>query len=188
MRSSASLDENNKELLNFLPEEVDRLDDIVSRYLDFARIEPLNLAQVDLAVLINETVALARREMAEKGVQIEVSVPEKLPSLRLDAPRIRQALLNLLLNAVQAMPRGGRIHVAVASTKKYVQLNVVDSGIGISKQQLGKIFEPFYTTKEKGSGLGLAMVTKIIEDHDGQIRVQSEPDKGTNFSLLLPIR
>ena len=187
LRASSAVQEADRELLGFLPEEVDRLDKIVSRYLDFARVEPPKLVAEDLATLAQETVAMAQRELAEKGVRVEISSPAHLPAIRLDVPRIKQALLNLLLNAVQAMPQGGEIHITLSQLKKQVRLDLRDTGMGIPRPQLAKIFEPFYTTKESGSGLGLAMVAKIIEDHRGHIKVHSQPNQGTTFSLFLPI-
>jgi signal transduction histidine kinase len=186
LRASPAVQEADRELLGFLPEEVDRLDEIVSRYLDFARVEPPKLVAEDLAILVKETVAMAQRELADKGVNVVISSPPHLPPIRLDATRIKQALLNLLLNAVQAMPRGGEIHIGLSQLKKQVRLDLRDTGEGIPQSHLAKIFEPFYTTKEKGSGLGLAMVAKIVADHRGKIRVRSQP-QGTTFSLFLPI-
>lgn len=187
LRASSAVQEADRELLGFLPEEVDRLDDIVSRYLDFARVEPPKLVAEDLAALAKETAAMAQRELAEKGVRVEISSTAHLPAVRLDASRIKQALLNLLLNAVEAMPQGGEIQITLSQFKKQVRLDLRDTGMGIPKTQLSKIFEPFYTTKDGGSGLGLAMVAKIIEDHRGNIEVHSQPNQGTTFSLFLPI-
>jgi two-component system sensor histidine kinase HydH len=179
--------EADRELLGFLPEEVDRLDEIVSRYLDFARVEPPKLAVEDLAALVKETMDMARGELNNRGVRVEISSSSQLPPIRLDASRIKQALLNLLLNAAEAMPQGGEIRITLSQMKKQIRLDMRDTGRGIPKPHLAKIFEPFYTTKEKGSGLGLAMVAKIIADHKGKIRVRSEPKQGTTFSLILPI-
>jgi signal transduction histidine kinase len=187
LRASSAVQAADRELLGFLPEEVDRLNEIVSRYLDFARVEPPKLVAEDLVTLVQETIAMARRELDDKGVTVELSSPPHLPAIRLDASRIKQALLNLLLNAVQAMPQGGEIHITLSQLKKRVRLDLRDTGTGISRPQLAKIFEPFYTTKEKGSGLGLAMVAKIIADHRGKIHVRSHPNQGTTFSLFLPI-
>jgi signal transduction histidine kinase len=187
LRVSPAVQEADRELLAFLPEEVDRLDEIVSRYLNFARIEPPKLVAEDLVALVKETVAMAQRELADKGVRVEISSSSPLPPIRLDASRIKQALLNLLLNAAQAMPQGGKIHISLSQLKKQVRLDLRDTGGGIPQADLAKIFEPFYTTKEKGSGLGLAMVDKIIADHRGQISVYSQPNQGTTFSLFLPI-
>jgi two-component system sensor histidine kinase HydH len=130
---------------------------------------------------------MARRQLSQKGVEVILSAPQTLPPIRLDTKRIKQALLNLLLNAMEAMPSGGTIRLSVTSDKKWVHLSVGDTGHGIPKGQLKTIFEPFFTTKEKGSGLGLAMVAKVVEDHRGRIEVRSEPEKGTTFILSLPI-
>ncbi|MCK4597730.1 hypothetical protein KAU04_06800, partial [bacterium] len=187
LKASSSMPEADKELLGFLPEEVDRLDEIVSRYLDFARVDPPRLAPADLAALLGETLAMAQRELTDKGVQVQISPAAHLPLVRLDVSRIKQALLNLLLNAAQAMPQGGEIRITLSQQKKWVRLDLADTGIGIPSSHLAKIFQPFFTTKEKGSGLGLAMVAKIVEDHRGRIQVHSHKNEGTTFSLFLPI-
>jgi two-component system sensor histidine kinase HydH len=188
LQSSPSAADKDRELLGFLPEEVDRLDRIVTRYLRFARVEPLQPTLEDPAALADETVSMARRELAEEGVTVELSAPETIPSILLDAHRIKQALLNLLLNAAQAMPDGGRIDVRITAEKKWVRIAVSDTGRGISRGDLKVIFEPFYTTKERGSGLGLALVAKVVEEHQGRIEVRSQPDKGATFLLFLPVR
>ena len=187
LKTSPSMPEADKELLGFLPEEVDRLDEIVSRYLDFARVDPPRLAPADLAALLGETLAMAQRELTDKGIQVQISPAADLPLVRLDVSRIKQALLNLLLNAAQAMPQGGEIRITLSQQKKWVRLDLADTGIGIPGPHLAKIFQPFFTTKEKGSGLGLAMVAKIVEDHRGRIQVHSHKNEGTTFSLFLPI-
>lgn len=187
LRASPAVRETDQELLEFLPEEVDRLDEIVSRYLNFARVEPLRLSSINLAALVRETVTVVQQELADKGVRMQISSPSDLPLVRLDASRIKQALLNLLLNAVQAMPQGGEIHITMSRLKKQVKLDLSDTGRGIPRPQLAEIFEPFYSTKEKGSGLGLAIVAKIVEDHKGKIQVRSQVNEGTTFSMFLPI-
>ncbi len=188
LEASSSVEKKDRELLSFLPEEVDRLDGIVSRYLDFARIEPLQLTAEDPIALVDETLAMARRELNEKGIRVSLSTSPPIPPILLDAQRFKGALLNLLLNAMEAMPDGGQIRVTVTGEKKWVHVSVSDTGHGISKGQLKTIFEPFFTTKEKGSGLGLALVAKVVEDHRGHIEVRSEPEKSTTFVLSLPMR
>jgi signal transduction histidine kinase len=186
LQDSSSVEKKDRELLDFLPEEVDRLDEIVSRYLHFARVEPLQLTAVDPVRLVNETVAMVRRELTEKGIQVILSTSQAIPPIRLDAQRIKGALLNLLLNAMEAMTDGGEIRVTVTGEKKWIHLSVSDTGHGIPKGQLKAIFEPFFTTKEKGSGLGLALVAKVVEEHRGRVEVHSQPEKGATFVLSLP--
>ncbi len=187
LQSSPSVGEKDRELLGFLPEEVDRLDQIVTRYLRFARVEPLHKTMADPAALVEETLAMARRELAEGGVDVDLSISGAIPAIPLDAQRIKQVLLNLLLNAAQAMPDGGRIGVRIAADKKWIRIAVSDSGRGIPRGDMKMIFEPFFTTKEKGSGLGLALVAKVVEEHSGRIEVRSEPEKGATFQLSLPV-
>jgi len=188
LQSSPSMGQKDQELLGFLPEEVDRLDQIVTRYLRFARVEPLRTTMTDPAALVDETLSMARRELAEGSITVNLSAGGEIPSIPLDAQRIKQALLNLLLNAAQAMPEGGRIDVRVAAEKRWVRIAVSDTGRGISGGDMKMIFEPFFTTKERGSGLGLALVAKVAEEHGGRVEVRSEPDRGATFVLTLPVR
>jgi len=188
LQSSSSVKEQDRELLGFLPEEVDRLDQIVTRYLRFARVEPLQPAMEDPGELVNETLSMAQRELAEGGVTVDLSVAPAIPAIPMDAQRIKQALLNLLLNAAQAMPDGGRIDVRISAEKKWVRIAVSDTGRGIPRGDRKMIFEPFFTTRERGSGLGLALVAKVVEEHKGRIEVSSEPEKGATFVLSLPVR
>jgi len=188
LQSSRSVAEKDRELLGFLPEEVDRLDQIVTRYLRFARVEPLRPTMEDPAALVNEVLSMARRELADGGITVNLSTSPAVPKTLLDAQRIKQALLNLLLNAAQAMPEGGRIDVRITAEKRWIHITVSDTGRGIPRGDLKMIFEPFFTTKERGSGLGLALVAKVVEEHHGRIKASSGPENGATFILSLPVR
>jgi signal transduction histidine kinase len=127
--------------------------------------------------------------MARHQIQVTAEVPDDLPLVHADPDQISQVLLNLFINALHAMPEGGTLKVTVKPQANVVALVIADTGHGISREHLGKIFTPFFTTKEvgKGTGLGLTVVHGIIEEHGGSIAVDSEPGKGTTFTILLPI-
>ena len=124
--------------------------------------------------------------MQARGVAVEVSAPGDLPLVAADEHQLRQALLNLLRNAVEAMAGGGRLGLAMAADDKLVTLRISDSGQGILPEHLAKIFDPFFSTKEHGTGLGLALTHQIIVEHGGTIDVESTPGKGTSFTVRLP--
>jgi signal transduction histidine kinase len=178
-------------LLQIVSEEADRLNRIVGDLLSFTRGAVPQLEPSDLRDLVGAMVEIARistPDLPELAVELEVE-PGLTPVL-LDARLFRQALLNIVLNAIQAMPRGGKLTVRVKTGRLKGQraalLEVSDTGPGIPPALQGRIFEPFFTTKATGTGLGLAVVKRIVEDHRGEVRVDSQPGLGTTFTLVLP--
>jgi two-component system sensor histidine kinase AtoS len=119
---------------------------------------------------------------------MEIKVAPELPRLQADRNHLKQLLLNLILNAMQAMPNGGTLTVAAAADGDKFKLSVIDEGTGIKPEALEKIFSPYFTTKTKGSGLGLSIARRIAEAHGGSIAAQSAPERGTRFDVLLPLR
>ncbi|MBX7115579.1 MAG: GAF domain-containing protein [Myxococcaceae bacterium] len=181
-------------LLEILQEEADRLDRIVGDLLDLARPFEAQLRPVNIQTLVAAAVdaALAHGDSTPHVKVVTALERENMPFL-LDAQLMRQALLNLLLNAVQAMPQGGTITVRAtvnvgleAGSRRTLTLDIEDQGIGLPVEVRRKIFQPFFTTKAKGTGLGLAVVKRIVDAHHGDIRVASGPEKGTVFSLVIP--
>ena len=119
--------------------------------------------------------------------KVRAELPPGLPAVRIDPDRLTQVLLNLFLNALAAMERGGVLSVGLAlQENRTLRITVGDSGTGIRREDLGRVFDPYFTTKASGTGLGLAIVHRIVEAHDGEIRLDSEPGKGTTFTVLLP--
>ncbi len=164
-----------------------RLDEVMQGFLKFTRPEDLRLQPVFLAGLLDEIRPLVEPEAAKGGVTIDIDCPATLPDVRGDAAMLRQALLNLAINACQAMPTGGRLRiVATRAAGTRVRIEVSDTGTGIAPEHLAKIFDLYFTTKHHGSGIGLSMVYRTVQLHDGNIEVQSTPGKGTTFRLLLP--
>jgi signal transduction histidine kinase len=174
------------ELLDFIPEEVRRLNDILEGYLRFARDEPLALVECDLTQIVRRTAALTRETLAESGVTLVVNGMDDAVPVRADSQRIHQVLLNLLLNAAQAMPSGGEITLELAADEKRATLRVADRGHGFSKDGLRNATVPFATTKERGSGLGLAMAKRIAEAHGGSIAIANRDGGGAAVTVVLP--
>jgi signal transduction histidine kinase len=126
-------------------------------------------------------------EAAQRGIQMRTECPEDLPDINADPGMLQQALLNLALNACQAMPGGGTLRLACRpASRRRVQIEIEDTGVGIPPEDLGRIFDLYFTTKERGSGIGLSMVYRIVQMHDGEVEVQSTPGAGTTFKLVFP--
>jgi two-component system sensor histidine kinase HydH len=170
--------------------EVDRINRVVTDLLTFARPMEAELAPTDITELIEHTVRLVTAEAGSRNVQIETRIAD-VSLLPLDANQMTQALLNLILNALQATDQEGRVEIGaeVNADEACLHIWVADNGSGISPEQKEKIFEPFFTTREKGTGLGLAIVHKIVENHQGEIIVESPPPgniKGCRFTMIIP--
>ncbi len=170
--------------------ECQRLTDLANDFLRFARIKDLPLAPADLAKVVEEMIDFFTPTARAANIDIKTYVPADLPAVALNIDMFRQALLNLMLNAEQAMPEGGSLTVQAtlesAATQPHIALSLIDTGKGIAPDVLPKIFEPFFSTKSGGSGLGLPTTKKIIDAHRGAIEVQSELGKGTKFTIRLP--
>ena len=184
-------DEADREAARTMIGEVDRLNRVVSELLDFARPSNLNIVEAPLGDILERTVRLAETDARSGGVSLSFARQEGAdPALRVagDVERITQALLNLVLNAVQATGKGGAVTLSVLparADRAVVRLD--DTGCGMAPDVLAKVFLPYYTTRAAGTGLGLSIAAKIAEDHHGEIRMISEPGKGTSVTLLLPL-
>jgi signal transduction histidine kinase len=172
-------------LVRSIVKEVDRLAEITEEYLRFARLPRPKLEREDLGAIASSLLAFMRPELDARGVAVEAHLPS-LPLVAADEHQLRQALLNLMRNAAEAMKQGGRLKVVAAREGGMVQLTIADSGQGIAREHLAKIFDPFFSTKEGGTGLGLALTQQIIAEHGGSITVDSEVGRGTRFTVRLP--
>lgn len=175
------------EFLGIIEEEVGRLNDITSNFLGFSRPAPLRVESWDLNAIIASTVELARQEATDRNVEIVFLADDRIPAVPCDRARIKQAILNLLVNALDVSVAGGTITVTTEADKDIVRIAVKDTGPGIPESELANIFKPFFTTKTRGSGLGLAVVDRILKEHRGEVLVESRVGEGTRFTLLLPI-
>jgi signal transduction histidine kinase len=167
--------------------EMRRLDEVVQGFLKFARPEDLKLQAVSLCRLVEQVVAVIAEDARKQRVEIHIECPLDLPALRGDPGMLHQAFLNLVLNAVQAMPEGGRLRIAGAAVAdSRVEVVFEDTGVGITPEHLDRIFDLYFTTKGVGSGIGLSVVYRTVQLHDGEIEVRSTLGHGTVFRLLLP--
>jgi signal transduction histidine kinase len=167
--------------------EIDRLSEITETYLRFVRLPRPKREPEDLGSLVTAVVEFARAELALAGVTLEVQVEPGLPEVAADENQIRQALLNLVRNAREAMTGGGRLQVSVtAGAPGQLRIAIADTGPGIAPEHLANIFDPFFSTKEKGTGLGLPLVQQIVAEHGGRIEVASGAQGGTVFVINLP--
>ena len=167
--------------------EIKRLDEVVQGFLKFSRPEELALEPVDLAALVTDVGEVVGPQANAAGVRLVIAPPTDLPRVSADSSLLRQALLNLALNAVQAMPSGGVLRFeSRRAADRQVELVIADTGVGIPPEHLARIFDLYFTTKDAGSGIGLSMVYRTIQLHDGHIEVQSTPGRGTTFTIRLP--
>jgi len=180
-------DNTTGKYFNVLKEEVDRLNRIVVDFLFAVRPMTLELREGDLNKLISQVMEFVRLEMEQSNIICKLELDEYLPNLLFDERYIKQALFNLVKNAQAAMPKGGAFTITTGCIDNEIRISVCDTGDGISKENLSKIFEPYFTTRETGTGLGLTQVYKIIREHHGEIAVDSIPDKGTEFKISLPL-
>jgi two-component system, NtrC family, sensor histidine kinase HydH len=179
---------DNKRLLDVIIEEVDRLDSVVSQFLDYARPHKLNLKVQHINPLLERAAALIANNVSE-NVTLSLALDPQTPSISVDADQLMQVILNIAFNAIDAMPDGGTLYfrtsTIVSNPDETVGISIEDTGKGINKVDMKHIFKPFFTTKERGVGLGLAICQRIIKNHGGSIRVKSVPGKGTNFFIRL---
>ena len=172
--------------VDVIAHEIRRLDEVVQGFLKFTRPEDLKLQPLALKALLDEIVPIVRPEAERAGVQLTVEC-DGAPDVNGDPGMLRQAFLNLALNACQAMPHGGALRIRCEKARgRRVAVVFTDTGVGIAPADLQRIFDLYFTTKEKGSGIGLSMVYRTVQMHDGEIEVQSTPAAGTTFRLLLP--
>jgi signal transduction histidine kinase len=166
--------------------ELRRLEDLLNRFLAYARPRTPALRLVSLGELVDHVVALLRPEVERQGVAIDTAGTEPWPLLRVDPEQIEQVLLNVLLNAIQASPRGATVRIRRHEEAGQVIMDIVDEGPGIPEELRARVFQPFVTTKAKGTGLGLAVSARIVNSHGGSIDVRPDPAGGTCVSIRLP--
>lgn len=166
--------------------EITRLDYIVTQFLQAIRPSSPQLRQASLNEVLVETLELLRPEIENRGITIKEQLARNLSPTPIDPAQIKQALVNLIKNATQAMSKGGVLTLQTDTGVDGVVVTVADTGGGIPQEQINRIFEPFYTTKQKGSGLGLMIVQRIVRDHGGRIDLESHVGKGTTFRIWLP--
>ena len=176
------------QLAQVMAKEADRLNRVVSELLELVRPAHLNYQPVDINALIHHSLQLVSQDAQSRGIALQFTPRPELSTINADADRLNQVLLNLYLNAMQAIGRDGVIHVSASEAdRRRMKIVVKDSGKGMSDEELQAIFTPYFTTKADGTGLGLAVVQNIIEQHGGTIRAESQPGAGAIFTLWLPL-
>lgn len=193
LAKNGNSDKITDKYLNVLNEEVDRLNHIVVDFLFAVRPMTLELREGNINKLIAQVVEFVNYEMKEENIRCVLELDEKMPDILMDERYMKQVFMNLIKNAQAAMdgaknkPGGGKLIITTKSADNEVHVRVRDTGGGISNENIGKIFEPYFTTKKTGTGLGLTLVFKIIREHRGEILVNSKPGKGTEFEIILPV-
>jgi two-component system sensor histidine kinase HydH len=168
-------------------QEVDRLNRVISQLLDYARPMTMQRQEVSIQDIIRHALRMIEAQAREKGITLQSDLPAEIPAAGIDADRMKQVFLNLYLNALGAMEDGGLLSVVLAELPgEHIRIEIRDTGVGIAPEDLGRIFDPYFTTKPSGTGLGLAIVQKIVDAHGGEIQVESTPGQGTTVTILLP--
>jgi two-component system, NtrC family, sensor kinase len=178
-----------RQLLEKIHRQTSRASSIVNNLLNFSRVTEARYAPVDLKRVIDDTIQLLEAQLRNTEIEVVRSYADELPPAFGDGPKLQQVLMNLILNARDAMPQGGRLEISTEAVEDSVVIEVCDTGLGIAPEHLAKIYDPFFTTKQigKGTGLGLAVSYGIISDHGGHIDVESNLGEGTRFRITLPL-
>jgi two-component system NtrC family sensor kinase len=172
--------------LRLVQRETERCSAIVRNLLDFARQRPPSLKEIDVSTVVEEALTLLSHRLMMQGVTVEKHLPP-MPLVMADFGQMRQAMVNIALNACEAMVKGGALTVTAAARDRFVEIVFRDTGPGIPPEHLSRIVDPFFTTKEKGTGLGLSVVYGIIERHNGKLDIRSQVGEGTTVVIMLPV-
>ena len=179
--------EKHQQSLRYILEEIERIDVIVKGLMDFAGPTALNLTQQPLAPVLQAVLALMEANLAHHKIQLVLDLLPETPEIQFDSDKLKQAFMNVVLNAIEAMPQGGVLKVSATMDKNRVSIKVADTGVGIPEKDLSHLFEPFFTKKTRGTGLGLVNVKRILEEHGGSVEIESTLGEGTEVSLWLPL-
>jgi PAS domain S-box-containing protein len=176
-----------QQAVNVLDKEIDRLDAVVKRFLDFTRPMDIRLEATQLSQLLPEVLEIAQPQLQKAGIQLAQLLPIDVPEVYVDRALLKQAVLNLVLNAAEAMPNGGQLSLVLSRRGEMAEITVQDTGKGIPPENKQKIFQLFFTTRPGGSGIGLASAFRIVQLHNGSIDFTSEVGRGTTFRIELPL-
>jgi signal transduction histidine kinase len=187
LKDEVNVQEGMASKVNDIINEVDRMNRIISNFLDFSKTVPLQVAEHDINSVLEKALQLCQYQLEQSHIVIRKEYTPQLPTVKIDNQQIIQVFLNLILNARYAMPKGGILTIITRMNKNQMDIEIKDTGIGISLNQQTHLFEPFYSTKPDGIGLGLTISKRIIENHQGKLEISSELDKGTFVRISLPI-
>ena len=177
-----------RQSLQYILEEIERIDNIVKGLMDFARPTTLNLAEQPLVPALQAVLSLMEANLTHHQIRLVLEFAPDLPDLQFDSDKIKQAFMNVVLNAMEAMPQGGTLSVTTFKLEDGISIKVMDTGVGIPEADIEHLFEPFFTRKTKGTGLGLANVKRILEEHGGTVEIESTLDEGATVSMWLPMK
>ena len=187
MQKPEMLGEKYQQSVRYILEEIERIDTIVKGLMDFARPASLDLKQQPIAPVLQAVLSLMEANFAHHKIQLVLNLSLETPEIQFDSDKLKQAFMNVVLNAMEAMPQGGVLQVSTFTENDSVCIKVKDTGVGIPAADLEHLFEPFFTRKTRGTGLGLANVKRILEEHGGRVEIDSTPDEGTEVLLRLPV-
>uniref|UniRef100_UPI001B4461BB two-component system sensor histidine kinase NtrB n=1 Tax=Desulfobacter sp. TaxID=2294 RepID=UPI001B4461BB len=175
------------EIAKIMVQEVERMNRSITQLLEFAKPMAVEIKQTRIEPLIRHSLKLVSHDLEKKKIRVETDIRTRRETIHTDPERICQVLLNLYMNALNAMDSGGILEIGVADVQDDIEIRVADNGCGIPAKDLEKVFDPYFTTRAKGTGLGLSIVHRIVENLKGDIRVESRPSKGTVFYIILPV-
>ncbi len=178
---------NFEELVKVAGNEVERLNLIITQFLRAVRPSAPQLELTNIDELLNETLGFMKHDIRNRDILVEVQCPDPVPGISVDRNKIKQAFFNIIQNSLQAMSKGGLLAISLFSDDRSVGISFKDTGSGIDAEGLRRLFEPYRTTKEAGTGLGLMIVQRIVQDHGGEMEVKSQPGGGTTFTIFLPL-
>jgi PAS domain S-box-containing protein len=188
LESEFSEDDSRREPLGIIQKEIDRLEGIIGNLLDFARPTKPKAVEVEVEKVVDDCYLLVKNQLNKQGINFQKTTVENVPIVIGDPDQLKQVFINIMTNAIQALSPGGHLKVHIDHREEYLVIAFEDSGNGIPSDRLQDIFNPFMTTKEDGTGLGLSMAQRIVEEHGGRIEVQSSPGEGSTFYVHLPIK
>ena len=188
LQRAQTSDQRRGECVEIILRECERLNRLLSQFLDFARPRTPQYQVIDIRSVLEAVVDLAAHAIGRKAVRIRLELPDQIPNVECDPEQIKQAVLNLTLNAIHASPESGEVVVAVYQDDDRICVEVRDEGPGVEPEAMNRIFDPFFTTKEDGTGLGLSVVHQIVHQHGGSIAAKPAAPKGARFQMLLPRR
>ena len=175
------------DLVASIKTEISRLNTMISNFLDYGKPLTLKPERSCIEDIIREVLTIADYKIREQQLELRTNLSKETPAIYIDRQQIKASLMNVILNAIQAMPCGGRLSVTTAASDGFITAKIEDTGEGIAEGHLARIFEPYFTTKTAGIGLGLALTRRIIEEHKGSIDIKSKNGNGTSVSVQLPL-
>lgn len=194
IKNSAQILEGNplsearkKEIISFIIEEAERINRVIDNFLQFARPPKMKKEKTNIIEVLDKTIRLISDTLTKDNIELVKDYTDSIPLIRVDPSQLQQLFLNLTLNAIEAMPKGGKLKISTQLENREIGIIFSDTGCGVPSELQKKIFEPFYTTREHGTGLGLAIVHKIVESYGGRITLESKVGKGSAFKILLPV-